>query len=587
MSLFLEGDLAPRIPDADPLLVVAVVLTAGVILGTVARRFAKLPSITGQIVAGVVIGAYGMHLFGEEAVHSMAPITNFALGLVSVGVGSHLDLRRLRNAGRRLALLVAAEAVLVPVFVFAATRFVPGVTWSMSLLFGTIAISTAPATVLAIVKETRSRGVFVKTLLGAVALNNIACIFLFEVARELAHVELTGGVETALDGLIAPARQTLGAVLIGGAAAGFMNLMWRLVKRADLIATSALLAILLTCGISTELGVSPLLACLFLGIAQANTTRSREKRVAVVFETFQPAILAIFFTLAGMHLSFDKAAQAGMVAMGFFAGRVLGKLAATQIAMRVAGATERVRNNLGIALIPQAGVAIGLVLLIQDDPVFAEREQLVDLLIAVVLTVVTTSEILGPVLCRIALQRSGDYGMDRSRLFDFLQEENLVVGLDSRNKEDAIRTLVDRLIASQQLKDVDRDTLLESVMTRERQASTCLGGGLAVPHAILPEGREMVGVMGLSRAGLDFETPDKRPVHCMVLLATSESERDRHLQVLATLARVIGLDSAFQDRLYNSDSAGHAYEILHGEASVDFNTFLDADYEDGAAATRT
>jgi mannitol/fructose-specific phosphotransferase system IIA component (Ntr-type) len=85
----------------------------------------------------------------------------------------------------------------------------------------------------------------------------------------------------------------------------------------------------------------------------------------------------------------------------------------------------------------------------------------------------------------------------------------------------------------------------------------------------------MVGVMALSREGLDFDTPDERPIHCMVLLGTSPDERDRHLQVLAALARTIGIDAAFQDQLFNAKSAAHACEILHGEESEDFNYFLE------------
>jgi len=117
---------------------------------------------------------------------------------------------------------------------------------------------------------------------------------------------------------------------------------------------------------------------------------------------------------------------------------------------------------------------------------------------------------------------------------------------------------------------------VESVLEREQQASTCLGGGLSVPHGILPSGRPMVGVMALSREGIPFDTPDGRPVHCMVLLGTAPDERDRHLQVLAALARTVGTDLDFQDRLFNAKSAAHACELLHGEESEDFNYFLEA-----------
>ena len=87
----------------------------------------------------------------------------------------------------------------------------------------------------------------------------------------------------------------------------------------------------------------------------------------------------------------------------------------------------------------------------------------------------------------------------------------------------------------------------------------------------------MVGVMAISRTGLDFPTPDGRRVHCMVLLGTSADERDRHLQVLATLARTIGTDASFQAQLFESKNPAHASELLHGEESVDFNYFLEDD----------
>ena len=160
-------------------------------------------------------------------------------------------------------------------------------------------------------------------------------------------------------------------------------------------------------------------------------------------------------------------------------------------------------------------------------------------------------------------------------MIDFLQEENIRTGFRARDKTEAISALVDLLIRSHGLAGTDRQALLESVLEREDQASTCLGGGLAVPHGILPEGYPMLGVMALSREGLNFETPDGRPVHCVVLLGTAPEERDRHLQVLATLARTIGIDPAFQEQLFNAASAAHAWEILHGDNSEDFNYFLE------------
>ena len=561
--------------QGGPLLTLAIVILAGVSLGGVAKRLG-LPSVTGQILAGVLMGHAGLGLFDANALDGLEPLTHLALGLIAVTVGAHLNIQRLRNAGKRLVYLLLAESIVTPLAVFSALYFLPGSSPQLALLLAAIAIATAPATILAVVKETRSKGVFVKTLVAAVALNNMACIVLFEVARS-AGASLGGpslpGVGEAAGGALG---QLLLAAGIGAGVALAMNQFARLAVRPERVTTGAVLALVFTTGLATSLGVSPLLACLVLGIVQTNITRVRSHLVDSVFADFEPTILAIFFTLAGLHLDTVHLQQAGFMAFAYFLARAAGKWLAANSAMRLAGATERVRRNLGPALIPQAGVAVGLVIVIQNDPAYAH---LAGLLSAVVLSVVTVNEILGPILTRIALGRVGEVGKDRLRLMDFLQEENIVTEFRAESKEEAIRELSDLLIASHGLQAVDRENFLASILDREKQASTCLGGGLSVPHGILPRGFPMAGVMALSRRGLDLDTPDGKPVHCMVLLGTSPEERDRHLQVLATLARTVGLGLDFQDQLFNATSPAHASELLHGDESEDFNYFLEASDE--------
>ena len=565
----------PLLPDANPLLILATVLTFGVVFGSLARRL-RLPSITGQIIAGVLIGSAGLQFFAVDELKGLRPLTNFALGLMAVTVGAHLNVRRLRNAGKRLFYLLLFESTITPALVIGALYFIPDLHWSTALLFGTLAISTAPATIVAVVKESRAKGVFVKTLIAAVAFNNMACILLFELARSAVHVQLGHTGMSAQEILLEPAAQLFWSFVIGGAGAFVMAGAGRMVKGSERIATAATVILLLTSGVASYFDISPLLACLLLGVIQTNFTRSREKILDAVFSDFEPAILAIFFTLAGMELHFDHLAEIGLVALLFFAARFAGKLLSARWAMRLAGAPRAVRKNLGMALIPQAGVAVGLVVLLQEDSLVAGQDsEMLSLFVAVVLTVVTVNEIVGPILTRLALLRSGEAGRDRTRLIDFIHEENVTTDLRAETKEQAIEQLVSLLVSSHHLR-VDRATLLKTVLEREAQVSTCLGGGLAVPHGILPSGsKTMLGVMGISSKGLDFETPDGKPVHCMVLLATPESERNRHLEVLGMLAGKVGMDEALQAQLFHAKSPAHAYEILHDEDAESFNYFLE------------
>ena len=165
----------------------------------------------------------------------------------------------------------------------------------------------------------------------------------------------------------------------------------------------------------------------------------------------------IFFTLAGMHLTTSHLAAAGAIAVAYFVARIAGKMLAAGLAMRLARATERVRRNLGLALVPQAGVAVGLVIVIQGDPAYAHLSGLFS---AVVLSVVTVNEIVGPILTRFALARAGEVGRDRVRLIDFLEEENIQTDFRAGSKDEAIDSLVDLLIRSHGLTGAHREALL-------------------------------------------------------------------------------------------------------------------------------
>jgi Kef-type K+ transport system membrane component KefB/mannitol/fructose-specific phosphotransferase system IIA component len=556
--------------DPSPLLILAVVVVAGVVSGHLAR-LVRLPSVTGQILIGILLGPSAIELFDSQSVHGLAPVTHFALAIIAVAVGSHLHLPRLHNARVRLAALFATEVTITPAFVFVGVIFLPGVDWTLALLLAALAISTAPATVLALVKEERAEGVFVKTLIAAVALNNLACISAFELAHLTARAWLDTKDDNLLLILLSPARQIVLATLLGGGVALLLTVLTRSITNVKSLATVSFAAILVTAGLADALGISSLLSCLLFGFVLANLAPEKEDIGHTVFDNFEGAIYAAFFTLAGMELDLDVAVAGGLTAAVVLVTRIAGKVTAAGVAMRLADAPEDVRRYLGLALVPQAGVAVGLVLVAQEDPALGDMRQM---LLAIGLTVVTVAEIIGPMTTRFALHRSGDAGRDRERLIDFVHEQNITTNLAGPDKESSIRQLVDLMVRSHGL-TVDRNELLAGVLDREREFSTCIGGGLAIPHAILPAGSAIAGVIGINRDGLEFETPDHRPVHCMVLLATPQNMRDRHLEVVGALARTIGHDLNLQHLLFSARSPAHVCEILRHEAFEEINVHMD------------
>ncbi|MHC4262023.1 MAG: cation:proton antiporter, partial [Planctomycetota bacterium] len=409
----------PLLPDAAPMLVLGTVLLMGVLFGA-AAKLVRLPSVTGQILAGFLAGGFGLHLVdGKAALTILQPLNEFALALIAVAVGSHLNLRRLRNAGARLTLLLLGELTVLPLVVFAALylgtdlgRGEIALGATLAGLMAALAIETSPATTLALVKEARARGVLTKTLLASVALSNIACILVFELVQSAAGGSAEG-TGSPSDAALA-ALETLGlAVLIGGGLAVVLTLLSRHTLRADRLVTYSLVAVVLCSGLSSLVGTSELLSCLLLGLVQTNLIPAREKLVDSVLESFQPAIFAVFFTLAGMKLDPGVLVSGGWIAAVLFGSRTLAKLAVTTAAMKLAKVPERVSRNLGLARLPQAGITIGLLLSIQNDPTLQSG---IDLLVAVGLALVTLNEIVGPLRTRSALVRSGESDMDRTRL---------------------------------------------------------------------------------------------------------------------------------------------------------------------------
>jgi Kef-type K+ transport system membrane component KefB len=187
---------------------------------------------------------------------------------------------------------------------------------------------------------------------AAVALNNLVCIFLFELARLTCHELLGASSQGAFDLIVGALFQLLNAALVGALAALGMAAVARFVPQVEKLATAGFITLLLTAGLASYLGYSSLMACMFLGLTQTNVLRRRDKVVDTVFGHFEPAILTVFFTLAGMELTLEHAGVAGLLALVFFTCRAFGKITAGHVAMRLAGATDALRRNLGMALVP-------------------------------------------------------------------------------------------------------------------------------------------------------------------------------------------------------------------------------------------
>ncbi len=557
-------------------------LIAGIVGGELFGRI-KLPKVTGWIGTGIILRFADLPGLHPGDLPRFSPFSDFVLGFIAFTIGATLHFASLRNAGKRLGLLLLGEALVTPTVVVLLLYTVGGLDFAASAVLGAIAIAGAPGTTVLVIREARARGILSRTLIAAVGLIDMVAVATFVLVVSWLH-DVIGGAEPSLAAAAAKAGGQFGMALgIGLAVALLVIGLTRTVVGPAFVGPAMVAAILGAWGLGQALGVSSILACTFAGIAMSNLQHDTANAGEAYLQPFGGVLFAGFYTLAGMRLDFGLVAPvAGLVAL-YFLGRLLGKSIASYTSMRLAGVTENVRNYLGMALLPHGGVAVGLIFLVQADSTLAPMH---DIVVSVGLAALAINQLLGPSSTRFALGRAGETGQDRPRLLDFLTEQRIVTGLSGKDKKAVIEALANRLYQTSSI-NVPKDEFIARVLARENEESTCLGEGFMIPHAVLDAGTEIQGVLGLSSNGMELGAYDERAIHAVVLLATPPTDRPRHLQILAAFATAITRDPNFREQLYYARSAAHAYEILHADAAQDMNYFLDDAMQEVAERPQT
>jgi len=382
---------------------VGALLLAGFLGGKLAARL-KLPAISGYVVAGLVLGPSILNVVPDHVVESLAPVPHIALGLIAITIGSEFRIAKLRQTGRNILiittiqLLAAFAAVAVALAAF-------GAPLPMALLLGAIASATAPAATVAIASELRARGHMVSTLFGVVALDDAFCITLFGFVMAIAAAMVGSANGGPVAMILHPLREIATSAGIGLAAGYVVHRLVLHRKRNNEIIVIVLGFVLLVSGITVSIHVSPLIANMMLGFTLVNLS-ARNSRVMRILEPLTPPIYGAFFALAGTELDVRTLAASGVLGLVYLGARALGKYGGAALGATVARDTSSTRKYLGLALLPQAGVAIGLILVLQDTEAFMDlpyMHQMVNIVLASILV----NEVIGPPLTKIALERSG------------------------------------------------------------------------------------------------------------------------------------------------------------------------------------
>lgn len=385
--------------SAQVILSLAVMLFSGFLM-TRLTKLAHLPNVTGYILAGVLIGPCVLNLIPETVQNGMDFVTDVALAFIAFGVGKYFKLGRLRKNGRSVLTLTVFESLIAALLVFLVMAFVFRLPIPFSLLLGAIGSATAPASTIMTIRQYKAKGQFVDILLQIVALDDAVALLAFSVCAAIAQA-MEGGGGISPKAVLLPILWNLLA-LAAGALAGF--LLHKLIgenrsSQHRLVLVTALL--LSITGFCTALDISPLLACMVMGAVYINV--SGNKKVFKQVNGFTPPIQLLFFVLSGMQMDLTALKAAGLIGVVYFLVRIIGKYAGAWLGAVLGKASVPIRRYLGLALIPQAGVSIGLALLGQRI-LPAESGALLS---TIILSSGVLYEMIGPACAKAAIFLSG------------------------------------------------------------------------------------------------------------------------------------------------------------------------------------
>ena len=417
-----------------------------------ARLFQKLhiPQVVGCIVVGILLGDV-LNLITDNVVETLEPFTMFALGIIGFMIGAELRSDIFRQYGKQFFVILFSQGtgafLLVAIVTSVVTWLMIGELHSsiaMGLVFGAIASATAPAATVNVLWEYKTRGPLTAAVLAIVALDDALALLLYRGAATGAKA-LTGTADSSvLNTTLLLFGEIVGAVVLGFLAGVLLYFLLKFVRAEDKILEFALASLLLVVGISMIPRIDPILPAMTLGITIANLMPRESKGMFRLIERFTPPIYISFFVLAGAHMRFGKLSFWMVILIVFYTlFRVVGKMVGSWFGAKYSGAPAVVRKYLGICLLPQAGVAIGLAILAGQQFGAALGQTI----IMVVMTATFLMEIIGPVLVKVGVKKAGEVGMN-------VTEEYLIKTYTVKDVMDTKPTTIAQDLPLQQILDV-------------------------------------------------------------------------------------------------------------------------------------
>nr|WP_320048935.1 cation:proton antiporter [uncultured Desulfuromonas sp.] len=399
-------------PSLQPLTILGLILVTGYFSGK-AANFLRLPRISGYIIAGLLFSPSVSGLLPYHQINRLFLFTSeIALAFIAYSIGGSLRISRIRDLGKEIIWINLSEGtgafVCTCLAVYLSQPLLSpllhetdSIFLSVILILGGISVATAPAATMAVMHELRARGPLTTTLLGVVALDDALSIILFSASITIAGQLLLSSADNHL--IMQGVLTIVGSLLIGGVGGLVFGHFFQPAKRPESNLMLSLGAIFLVSGISSHLGFSPLLANMTMGFFIINRVQHADDLFHQL-DIMEETIFCLFFTLAAAHFDLKVFKTSAVLGLIILFGRFVGKLGGTLVGGKIAQASPQIYHNLGLALLPQAGLSLGLVFL--AEPILPT--EIFDMLLSAILVSIILNEMISPPLVKWAISNAGE-----------------------------------------------------------------------------------------------------------------------------------------------------------------------------------
>lgn len=379
---------------------VALILILGFALGRILRRL-RLTEILAYIIAGIIIGRV-LNFTPPEQFNVI--ITGVTLAFVAYIIGLSFSFAFLKRMGKRLIIILLVQVFMTFVvtlgFVYLLTKDLP-----LSIILGSLAPATAPAGTIAVLRELRAKGTLTDITIALVGLDDALVVVIYSVGVMLTQI-LLGGEASISDSLLYPLRQIFGGLGLGAAIGAAISYFAKRVHlSSDHIFVISIAVAMLCWGLAEMIGVSAILTCMALGTAVINLNAQIGTRSSELVDNIMTPVFILFFAAAGTEMDFSLFHLMWPLVIMYVVGRSIGKIAGCSIGGVISKSEPKIKKYLGLAMLDQAGVAIGLSFLAAQALSGYELGGTIITLMAITTVV---HGLLAPPLIQYAVRKSGE-----------------------------------------------------------------------------------------------------------------------------------------------------------------------------------